>query len=220
MASARRSLLSTCPRLIVSLATLWASLSRSTPTWLVGNSKSVKSVILELLSTLSTVHSSLFLAAVAVAWAEVGPESNSQATLVELVSSIKTFPTSNIIATLRQVVKSPPTVAGLTKDQSMDVFALQFFSSYLTSGQVGHLAESWAGLKELLKDCCSLSPPSTFLALPIMHQFEMRGATSQMERKEVKEVQEMTSKLVDCCHSWLQAGGRNLAEGQQECEDR
>ena len=67
------------------------------------------------------------------------------------------------------------------------------FSFYVISSQVGHLAEFW---------------------------FVMRGATSQMERKEVKEVQGMTSKLVDCCHSWLQAGGRNLAEGQQECEDR
>jgi hypothetical protein len=57
--------------------------------------------------------------------------------------------------------------------------------------------ESWTGLKELLKDCCSLSPPSVFLALSILHHFVMRGATSQMERKEVKEVQEMTSKLVE-----------------------
>ena len=57
--------------------------------------------------------------------------------------------------------------------------------------------ESWGGLKELLKDCCSLSPPSTFLALNILHHFVLRGATSQMDRKEVKDVQEMTCKLVE-----------------------
>eukprot|EP00090_Calanus_glacialis_P040879 TRINITY_DN7157_c0_g1_i15.p1 TRINITY_DN7157_c0_g1~~TRINITY_DN7157_c0_g1_i15.p1 ORF type:complete len:885 (-),score=268.55 TRINITY_DN7157_c0_g1_i15:207-2777(-) len=197
MGSARRSLLSTCPRLIVSLATLWSSLSSPSHSWLVGSSKAIKSVILELLSPLATVHSTHFLGAVAVAWAEVGPEGNSQATLVELVSSIKTFPTSTIISTLRQVVKSPPPVSDLSKGQSLDVSALQFFSSYLTSSQVGQLFESWTGLKDLLKDCCSLSPPSVFLALSILHHFVMRGATSQMERKEVKEVQEMTSKLVE-----------------------
>jgi len=56
------------------------------------------------------------MAAVAVAWAEVVPECSSHATIVELVSSIKTFPTTAIISTLRQVVKS--------KDQNLDVFAL------------------------------------------------------------------------------------------------
>merc|ERR1719427_1664365 len=196
VAIARRSLLSTCPRLIVSLASLWSSLS-SPNSWLVGSSKSVKSVILELLSPLATVHSTHFLAAVAVAWAEVGTDGNSQATLVELVSSIKMFPTSTIISTLRQVVKSPPPVSGLTKGQTLDVSALQFFSSYLACSQVGQLYESWGGLKELLKDCCSLTPPSTFLALNILHHFVLRGATSQMDRKEVKDVQEMTCKLVE-----------------------
>jgi len=197
VAVARRSLLSTCPRLIVSLASLWSSLSSPTNSWLVGSSKSVKSVILELLSPLATVHSTHFLAAVAVAWAEVGTEGGSQATLVELVSSIKTFPTSTVISTLRQVAKSPPPVTGLGKGQTLDVSALQFFSSYLACSQVGQLYESWGGLKELLKDCCSLTPPSTFLALNILHHFVLRGATSQMDRKEVKDVQEMTCKLVE-----------------------
>ena len=197
MATARRSLLSTCPRLIVSLASLWSSLSTPTNSWLIGSNKAVKSVILELLSPLATVHSTHFLAAVAMAWTEVGSEGNSQSTLVELVSSIKTFPTSTVISTLRIVVKSPPQISGLAKGQTLDLSALQFFSSYLECSQVGQLYESWAGLKELLRDCCSLSPPSTFLALSILHSFVLRGATSQMERKEVKDVQEMTCKLVE-----------------------
>ena len=197
MATARRSLLSTCPRLIVSLASLWSSLSTPTSSWLIGSNKAVKSVILELLSPLATVHSTHFLAAVAMAWTEVGSEGNSRSTLVELVSSIKTFPTSTVISTLRLVVKSPPQISGLAKGQTLDLSALQFFCSYLECSQVGQLYESWAGLKELLRDCCSLSPPSTFLALSILHSFVLRGATSQMERKEVKDVQEMTCKLVE-----------------------
>eukprot|EP00092_Neocalanus_flemingeri_P000320 GFUD01000342.1.p1 GENE.GFUD01000342.1~~GFUD01000342.1.p1 ORF type:complete len:1526 (+),score=540.23 GFUD01000342.1:2184-6761(+) len=228
LATARRSLLSTCPRLLVSLATLWSSLASSTPSWLVGSSKAVKSTILELLSPLATVHSSHFLAAVAVAWAEVGPEESSQATLVELVSSIKMFPTSTIIATLRQVVKSPPPVSGLTKGQSLDVSALQFFSSYLSSSQVGQLAESWASLRDLLRDCCSLSPPSTFLALSILHQFVMRGATSQLEKKEIKELQEMATKLVETiagiagsrleAGTWLRGSRSVKTESADSCE--
>jgi hypothetical protein len=32
--------------------------------------------------------------------------------LVELISSLRMFPTSTLIATLRQVIKSPPVIAG------------------------------------------------------------------------------------------------------------
>ena len=62
---------------------------------------------------------------------------------------------------------------------------------------MNQLYESWAELKELLKDCCSLPPPSPFLALEILYEFVTRGATGNMERKEIREVQEMTGKLVE-----------------------
>jgi hypothetical protein len=89
----------------------------------VGSSKAVKSMILELLSPLATLHPAHFLAAVGVAWAEQdggssATGSTSSATgpmrsvLVELISSLRMFPTSTVIATLRQVIKSPPVIAG------------------------------------------------------------------------------------------------------------
>jgi hypothetical protein len=66
-------------------------------------------MILELLSPLATLHPAHFLAAVGVAWADSAPR---RGVLVELLSSLRMFPTSTLIATLRQVIKSPPAIAG------------------------------------------------------------------------------------------------------------
>ena len=151
VASAKRALLATCPRLVISLATLWSSLtSANSSSWLIGSGKIIKTTVLDLLSPLATVHSNHFLAAVSVAWAEVDTVSGcqvSQATLVELVASVKTFPISTVIATLRQVVRSPPSVTGLTKSKPIQTSALQFFSSYLASCSLNQLYESWTELK-------------------------------------------------------------------------
>ena len=222
LVSARRALLSTCPRLVTALASLWSSVSSSSSSqsWLTGSHKVIKTSILELISPLATVHSSHFLAAVAVAWAEVETvKTTTQNTLVELVSSIKTFPISTIISTLRQVVKSPPPVSGLSSKKTINTASLQFFSSYLNSCQLSQLCESWSELRELLRDCSCLTAPSPYLALSILHQFVTRGGTTDMERKEGREVQEMTVKLVETTASlagcrleagtWLR-GGRSL----------
>ena len=232
VASARRALLSTCPRLVISLATLWSSLAGgSNVSWLLGSGKVIKTMILDLLSPLATVHSSHFLAAVAVAWAELETvKTVSQSTLVELVASVKTFPIATVISTLRQVVRSPPPVSGLSRSKMIHVAALQFFSSYLASCVLSQVFESWSELRELLKDCCSLAPPSPFLALSILHQFVTRGATGHLERKEQKEVQEMTCKLVETISviggskleagTWLR-GGRSVktdVEKDPECQ--
>ena len=61
-----------------------------------------------------------------------------------------------------------------------------------------------------MKDCCSLAPPSPFLGLSILHQFVTRGATSNMEKKELREVQEMTVKLVETIAT---IGGSKLEAG-------
>ena len=221
VASARRALLSTCPRLVTALATLWCSVSGpGAAGWLLGSAKLIKTAVLDLLSPLATVHSSHFLAAVAVAWAEVETVNTvSQATLVELVASVKSFPIATVISTTRQVVRAPPAVSGLSRNKNIHTAALQFFSSYLSSCGLAQLYESWAELRELLKDCCSLAPPAPFLALSVLHQFVTRGATSSMEKKELREVQEMTGKLVETiaviagskleAGTWLR-GGRSV----------
>ena len=81
--------------------------------WLVGSSKAVKSMILELLSPLATLHPAHFLAAVGVAWSDCPAPSPMRGVLVELISSLRMFPTSTLISTLRLVIKSPPAMAGI-----------------------------------------------------------------------------------------------------------
>ena len=217
--AARRALLSLTPRLIVALCSLWRALQGPAPVWLLGSPKGVRATVLELLSPLATVHSTHFLAAVGVAWAEVAEE--EQGVLVELVSSLRCFPTASLIATLRQVVKSPPPVSGLKPGSSLDLASLQFFSSYLTATSNSQLGESWSCLRELLRDCSSLSPPSIMLGLSVLHQFVVRGGAKELEKKESKEVQEMASRLVEAvagiagsrleAGTWLR-GSRGLRE--------
>jgi len=217
--AARRALLSLTPRLIVALCSLWRALQGAAPAWLLGSPKGVRATVLELLSPLATVHSTHFLAAVGVAWAEVAED--EQGVLVELVSSLRCFPTASLIGTLRQVVKSPPPVSGLKPGSSLDLACLQFFSSYLAATSNSQLGESWSCLRELLKDCASLSPPSVMLGLSILHQFVVRGGAKELEKKESKEVQEMASRLVEAvagiagsrleAGTWLR-GSRGLRE--------
>jgi hypothetical protein len=76
-------------------------------------------MILELLSPLATLHPAHFLAAVGVAWADSAPR---RGVLVELLSSLRMFPTSTLIATLRQVIKSPPAIAGKHQRYGSGVF--------------------------------------------------------------------------------------------------
>ena len=198
LASARRALLSLTPRLLVSLCSLWRSLQGpGQPSWLLGSPRAVRNTVLELLSPLATVHSSHFLAAVAVAWAEQGEEGGGRQVLVELVSSLRMFPTPTLIATLRQVVKSPPPVSGLPPGTSLHLAALQYFSSHLLHSPATGLAELWPCLRELLRDCCSLPPPSLLLALSLLHQFVVRGGARELEKREVREVQELTGRLVE-----------------------
>ena len=59
------------------------------------------------------------------------------------------------------------------------------------------MSDNWVGLRDLLKDCCLLNPPASFLGLSILHQFATGGAITHMEKKEIKEIQEMASKLVE-----------------------
>jgi len=197
--SARRSLLSLTPRLMVALSALWRAVtasgdSRSARSWLVGSSKAVRNMILELLSPISTVHPTYFLAGVAVAWAEQGGGESGRKVLVELVSSLRMFPTSTLIATLRQVLKSPPPVSG-SIPVSLEASSLQFLSLYLSS--TSNLAESWNSLKDLLKDCLGLSPPSLFLALQILHQAVIKGVPSSLEKRDVRDLQEIACKQIE-----------------------
>lgn len=191
--SARRSLLSMTPRLVLALIALWNSVSKTSDqkntNWLVGSSKAVKNMILDLLSPIATIHPTYLLSAVAVAWAEKGISLDlNRKVLVELITSLRMFPTSTVLSTMRLVLKSPPPVSG-KGTLSLEVSSLQFLSSYLSSTSPTTLAESWNSLKDLLKDCLSLAPPSVFLALEILHQVVVSGVAANLEKRDSRELQ-------------------------------
>ena len=190
---ARRSLLSMTPRLVLALIALWNSVSKTSDqkntNWLVGSSKAVKNMILDLLSPIATIHPTYLLSAVAVAWAEKGISLDlNRKVLVELITSLRMFPTSTVLSTMRLVLKSPPPVSG-KGTLSLEVSSLQFLSSYLSSTSPTTLAESWNSLKDLLKDCLSLAPPSVFLALEILHQVVVSGVAANLEKRDSRELQ-------------------------------
>lgn len=111
-----------------------------------------------------------------------------QSVLVEVVGAIKTMPVSVVIQTVRQVVKTPPSISGTSSKINVDVAVLQFFYAYLAQCSKSQVFESWTGLAGLLKECSVLTPPAIFLALSILNQFVHR-ALPLSERKEQKELQ-------------------------------
>ena len=113
-----------------------------------------------------------------------------------MVSAIKTMPVSNVIQTLRQVLKSPPIVSGT--QINVEVAVLQFFYAYLAKCSVSQVMDLWSDLAGLLRECLVLAPPAIFLALAILNQFTTRAPTLS-ERKDQKELQELAGKLVDSC---------------------
>ena len=186
MLAARQSLLSMTPRLVVALTTLWNAASDSSTVWLVGSGKAVKGMILELLSPLAKVHPAHFLSALSIARWELNEGGGSDGTrLIHLVSSLKIFPMTTVISTLRQVLKSPPTISGSLGNR-LEVYAMEFLSAYLASLNQNILTDAWGSLKDLLKDCLILKPASVFLALEILHQSVTRDILTNMDKKEIR----------------------------------
>ena len=246
---ARKNLLSTLPRLVASCATLWASLdpylngsslesrmtsNSSSSAFLAGDPKIVRSKLLDLLSPVAHHHSVPFLSAISVAWQErktpntLGmvrrplPTCNDkQSVLVDLVASIRTMPVATVIQTVRQVLKTPPSITGHSGGSSgtggkinVEISVLQFFHFYLARCSPSKIVDLWPGLATLLKDCLALAPSAIFLAMAILdryvhissHQRDSQKTTGgdghskiEISRKESKELQELAGKLVDEC---------------------
>ena len=246
--SARKNLLSTLPRLVASCATLWASLqpylnntndvrtscSSSSSAFLVGDPRAVRHKVLDLLSPVAHNHPVPFLSAISVAWQErrtpntVGmvrrplPTCNEkQSVLVDLVISIRTMPVATVIQTVRQVLKTPPSITGHSGGSSgsggkinVEISVLQFFHFYLSRCSPSKIADLWPDLATLLKDCLALAPSAIFLAMAILDRYVQRSSQqrdaqkvggadghskAEISRKESKELQELAGKLVDEC---------------------
>ena len=246
---ARKNLLSTLPRLVASCATLWSSLepylststsenrmlsNSSSSAFLVGDPRTVRSKILDLLSPIAHHHPIPFLSAVSVAWQERRTQNTlgmvrrplptcngKQSVLVALVASIKTLPVATVIQTVRQVLKTPPSITGHSGGSSgaggkinVEVSVLQFFYFYLARCSPSKIPDLWPSLATLLKDCLALAPSAIFLALAILDIYVQRSSQQrdsqknvgseghskiEVSRKESKELQELAGKLVDEC---------------------
>ena len=246
---ARKNLLSTLPRLVASCATLWSALqpylnnstldssmmsSISSSAFLVGDPRTVRNKVLDMLSPIAHHHPVPFLSAVSVAWQErktpntLGmvrrplPTCNDkQSVLVDLVASIRTLPVVTVIQTVRQVVKTPPSITGHSGGSSgsggkinVEVSVLQFFHFYLARCPISKITDLWPSLATLLKDCLALAPSAIFLAMAILDRYVHRSSQQrdsqkvvgteghskiEISRKESKELQELAGKLVDEC---------------------
>ena len=246
---ARKNLLSTLPRLVASCATLWSALqpylnnstldsrmvsSISSSAFLVGDPRTVRNKVLEMLSPIAHHHPVPFLSAVSVAWQErktpntLGmvrrplPTCNDkQSVLVDLVASIRTLPVVTVIQTVRQVLKTPPSITGHSGGSSgsggkinVEVSVLQFFHFYLARCPISKITDLWPSLATLLKDCLALAPSAIFLAMAILDRYVHRSSQQrdsqkvvgteghskiEISRKESKELQELAGKLVDEC---------------------
>ena len=136
------------------------------------------------------------------------------------------MPVSIVIQTVRQVLKSPPAVAGTRIN--VEVAVLQFFYAYLAKCSVTQVLDLWSGLAGLLRECLALAPPAIFLSLAILNQFAQR-APSLSDKKDHRELQEIAGKLIEACSqvggscleqtTWLRRNYAVKSELQAEAEE-
>ncbi|XP_048525451.1 protein dopey-1 homolog, partial [Dendroctonus ponderosae] len=233
--NARKTILSHMPRIISSVAKLWQTVVAMEIEFnsVYGNSKVVKQQLLEFLSPIAVHHGASFLSAVAVAWYErrnpftsvkaVLPEPNAgQNNLVYLISAIRVIPLDNLVQTVTAVIKHPPPCEGLSSDICLDVSILELFYCYMRNASATQLSEAWSSLLALIREVNVLSPSAQFLLAAILHEMMIKCCPLE-EKKDQKDLQDVTTKLIDCvsqvCGScleqttWLR---RNFAVREQD----
>ncbi|KAL1518230.1 hypothetical protein ABEB36_001886 [Hypothenemus hampei] len=236
---ARKTILSHMPRIISSVAKLWqtvANLETERATSVYGNSKVVKQQLLEFLSPIAVHHGGSFVAAMGVAWYErrnhfanikaVLPEPTAgQSNLVQLIAAIRVIPLDNLVQTVNGVIKNPPPCEGVGAEVCLDVSVLELFYCYMRNASHTQLSDAWASLLALIKEVNALSAPAQFLLAAILHETMIKCCPLE-ERKDQKDLQDVTAKLIDClsqvCGScleqttWLR---KNFAVKEQTEED-
>ncbi|XP_071455571.1 protein DOP1 homolog isoform X2 [Hetaerina americana] len=187
-----------------------------------GRRRLVRQHLLEFLSPISLHHGSHFLAAVAIAWQERKQADNEkdndvckvlpipsreQEVLVGLLSAIRAMPVDTLVQTVNSVLRQPPAVVvggGSTTSGAqglvLEVSLLEFLYCYLRrSTTARQLVDSWSSLAVLLREgsaSSTSSPPAHFLLLALLNEFVQR-ASPLPEKKDQKELQDITAKLVE-----------------------
>ncbi|XP_046393858.1 protein dopey-1 homolog isoform X2 [Ischnura elegans] len=187
-----------------------------------GRRRLVRQHLLEFLSPISLHHGPHFLAAVAIAWQErkksrnesdsdvckvLPTPSREQEVLVGLLSSIRAMPVDTLVQTVNSVLRQPPAVVmgggNVTSGAQglvLEVSLLEFLFCYLRKSTTARqLVDSWPSLAVLLREgsaSSTSSPPAHFLLLALLNEFVQR-ASPLPEKKDQKELQDITAKLVE-----------------------
>ncbi|XP_038049265.1 protein dopey-1-like isoform X2 [Patiria miniata] len=229
-AEARKGLLGMLPRIVSSVAKLWAVVLRcerlrdsiskpeEPPSWSFGppklSTEGTRQQILELLSPIALHHPVNLMAAIGVVWSDwkkksatkqctVVPQAcEDQVVLVELVSAIRAMPTDTLMQTIKQVLKAPPFTIRDKDQPGLETSMLQFVYCYIGRMSVMSVRDSWQSLLSLLKEGLQLglAPPGQFLLLRILNEIVHKIPAFE-DRKDQKELQEVTQRLVEACNT-------------------
>ncbi|CAL4117004.1 unnamed protein product, partial [Meganyctiphanes norvegica] len=122
-----------------------------------------------------------------------------QLALVEMMSLLRVLPLHTLVATVKQVVKQPPVVEGAKQTLPLEVCVLQFFYVYVQQSPPNQLGECWEPLLSLGREGpISLSPPAQLVLLATLNEFVQRAPPLE-EKKDIKELQEVTGRLLESC---------------------
>ncbi|XP_042221570.1 protein dopey-1 homolog isoform X2 [Homarus americanus] len=129
-----------------------------------------------------------------------------QLALVEMMSLLRVLPLHTLVATVKQVVKQPPIVDGAKETLPLEVSVLQVFYVYVQQCPGSQLGECWVSLLTMVKEgTLALSPPAQLVLLATLNEFVQRAPPLQ-EKKDIKELQEVSSKLLESCSNIAGSG--------------
>lgn len=208
---ARKEVLNKLYQIIFALIQVWKAMDAEHNSWvIVGDSSEVKKQILSLLSPISLRHRIQFMNAVSFVWHElrvkselkkevIPPCSVDQSLLVEIVASISDLPMESVLQTTREVISETQDSRNASR-VPLEVGLLQFFLAYIRLFPGSQLIECWKSLLHLLRDGLQLGrpamPQAQFTLLALLHEF-VQTAPLIEDRKDQKDLQDVTQKLID-----------------------
>ncbi|KAK6309739.1 hypothetical protein J4Q44_G00196200 [Coregonus suidteri] len=223
--NARNAVIEELPHMLSSMALLWGVVKKeesqrrgsdstqttrhaSTSVYF-RSSKILRQRVLEFLTPLTRQYGVQLMASVGVVWSSrrskrhstnkiLPVASESHLTIVDLVKSLGTLHTDNILQMVKEVVKKPHQIKGDQKSTLVDTPMLQFSYAYTQSIPAQALMENVAPLLSLLRESVqlNLAPPGHFLLLGILNDFVNRLSNLD-SKKDTRDMQEVTQKILE-----------------------
>uniref|UniRef100_A0A673WYB4 DOP1 leucine zipper like protein B n=1 Tax=Salmo trutta TaxID=8032 RepID=A0A673WYB4_SALTR len=223
--NARNAVIKELPHMLSSMALLWgvvkreesqrrgsdsAQTTRHASTSVYFRSfKILRQRVLEFLTPLTGQYGLQLMASVGAVWSSrrskrhttnkiLPVSSESHLTIVDLVKSLGTLHTDNILQMVKEVVKKPHQIKGDQKSTLVDIPMLQFSYAYTQSISAQALQENVVPLLSLLRESVqlNLAPPGHFLLLGILNDFVNRLSNLD-NKKDTRDMQEVTQKILE-----------------------